>query len=58
MGLTGGTNDAPERDDVGVVVVHVEGHIAVVAILRRDHLVVVVVVVDVVVVVSLRYRLR
>ena len=50
MGLTGGTNDSPQRNDVGVVVVHIERHISIRRILRRNNLVVVVVVVVVIVV--------
>ena len=39
-GLTGGTTDSPERNDVGVVVVHVEGHVLVGRILQHDRLVI------------------
>ena len=40
MVLTGGTNDSPERNDVGVVVVHVKRHIGVSRILHHDNLVI------------------
>ena len=36
--LTGGTDHAPERDDVGVGVVHGEGHVGIGGVFRGDNL--------------------